>query len=188
MPVPQLKNMAQKGQKLALETNGKLTSVKAALGWNVNNDRCDLDVSAFLLGADGKVPGDDWFVFYGQDTSPDGSTVFSMAQNTDRELISVDLTKLDPRVTKIVFVLTINDALENNLNFSMVRDAYVRILGGDNNEIVSFMLDEYYPNVTSMMLGELYNHKGAWKFNAIGNGVAADLAGLCARYGVKGDD
>ena len=46
-------------------------------------------------------------------------------------------------------------------------------------------LDEYYTNVTSMMIGELYLHNGAWKFNAIGNGVAKDLAGLCGLYGVQ---
>ena len=28
-------------------------------------------LSAFLLGADGKVLGDSWFVFYGQTLSPD---------------------------------------------------------------------------------------------------------------------
>jgi tellurium resistance protein TerD len=36
-----------------------------------------------------------------------------------------------------------------------------------------------------MMIGELYLHNGAWKFNAIGNGVAKDLAGLCSLYGVQ---
>jgi tellurium resistance protein TerD len=46
-------------------------------------------------------------------------------------------------------------------------------------------MDEYYTNVTSMMIGELYLHNGAWKFNAIGNGVAKDLAGLCGLYGVQ---
>ena len=46
-------------------------------------------------------------------------------------------------------------------------------------------MDEYYSNVTSMMIGELYQHNGAWKFTAIGNGVAKDLAGLCEYYGVQ---
>ena len=47
------------------------------------------------------------------------------------------------------------------------------------------MLTDYYDNVTSMMLGEVYLHNTEWKFNAIGNGVARDLAGLCQLYGVE---
>ena len=35
------------------------------------------------------------------------------------------------------------------------------------------------------MLGEIYLHNDNWKFNANGNGVAKDLAGLCELYGVQ---
>jgi tellurium resistance protein TerD len=52
-------------------------------------------------------------------------------------------------------------------------------------EIISFKMDEYYQNVISMMIGELYLYNGIWKFHAIGNGVAKDLAGLCQLYGVS---
>lgn len=184
-PLPPLVHMVQKGQKTPLENSGKLTSIKACLGWNVKNPACDVDVSAFLLGASGKVIGDSWFVFYGQTESPDHSTVFHVEDGADRESISVDFTKLDASVARIVFVLTINEALEKNLNFGMLQDAYIRIMDSAGAELVSFKMDEYYSNVTSMMIGELYLHNGAWKFNAIGNGVAKDLAGLCEMYGVQ---
>ena len=68
----------------------------------------------------------------------------------------------------------------------MLKDAYVRIIENSTNaELVSFKMSEYYSNVTSMTIGELYLHKGIWKFNAVGNGVARDLAGLCELYGVE---
>jgi tellurium resistance protein TerD len=184
-PLPPLVHMVQKGQKTPLENSGKLTSIKACLGWNVKNPACDVDVSAFLLGSSGKVIGDSWFVFYGQTESPDHSTVFHADGGADREIISVDFTRLDPSVARIVFVLTINEAFEKNLNFGMLEDAYIRIMDPAGTELVSFKMDEYYTNVTSMMIGELYLHNGAWKFNAIGNGVAKDLAGLCSLYGVQ---
>lgn len=185
-PIPVLLNPMKKGQKLPLETSGRLSSVKVCLGWNVKRAECELDVSAFLLDSSGKVPGDDWFVFYGQTSSPDGSCIFSADGGSDREVITVDFNRLNKSISKIVFVLTINDALEKHLNFSMVKDAYIRIfdtLTGIN--IVSFKLEDYYANVTSMMIGELYIHNGAWKFNAVGSGVARDLAGLCELYGVQ---
>ena len=181
---PSLLHPVLKGQKTALSASGPLTAVQARFGWNTTDPRCDVDVSAFLLGGDGKVLGDSWFVFYGQTDSPDGSTVFHADGGTDREIISIDFGKLDPGVKKIVFVLTINDAFEHNLNFSMMKDAYIRIMDG-STELTGFQMTEYYSNVISMMIGELYLHNGAWKFNAVGNGVARDLAGLCALYGVE---
>lgn len=184
--VPHLTRTTNKGQRVPLEFSNKLTKIKACLGWNIKNPACDVDVSAFLLDSTGKVIGDNWFVFYGQTESPDHSTIFSMGNEEDREMISVDFTKIHSNVSKLVFVLTINEALEKRLNFSMVQDAYIRILDATTNtEIVSFMMDEYYENVTSMMIGELYLHNHSWKFHAIGNGVARDLAGLCEFYGVQ---
>lgn len=187
-PVPRLVNPIQKGQKIPLDPSGSPTRINACLGWDTTNAACDVDVSAFLLNNTGKVPGDNWFVFYGQEKSPDGSTAFLVCQDqdADREIVSVDFAKLDQAVTRIVFVLTINEALERHLDFSMLRDAYIRILDpSSGRELVSFRLDGYYSTVTSMMIGEIYLHKGTWKFNAIGNGVARDLAGLCALYGVQ---
>lgn len=183
-PVPPLSNKVQKGQKTLLSTTA-LNAVDACFGWNVTDARCDVDVSAFLLGADGKVIGDSWFVFYGQTLSPDQSTRFAQGGSADREMIQIDLTRLNPQVKKIVFVLTINDALQNRLHFGMLKDAYVRIMDSSGKELVSFLMTEYYSNVISMMIGELYLHNGAWKFNAVGNGVAKDLAGLCELYGVQ---
>ncbi len=187
MAMPKLNNTIRKGQKAPLENAGKLTGIEACLGWNVKNPACDVDVSAFLLSGN-KVISDDWFVFYGQPDSPDNSTSISSDGKTDRQVVTIDFTKINEKVEKIVFVLTINEALENGLNFNMVQDAYIRILKPDTkSEIVSFLMDEYYENATSMMIGEIYKHNGSWKFNAIGSGVARDLAGLCELYGVQID-
>ena len=185
MSVPPLRNPVRKGQKVPLESTKRLTRVKACMGWNVQNPVCEVDVSAFLLQNE-KVPGDDWFVFYGQDRSPDNSVQFHAEAQPDREMITLDFSRINPGVDKIVFILTINEALEKRLNFSMLADTYIRLLDANTNqELLSFQIDEYYANVTSMMIGEVYRHNGAWKFNAIGNGVSKDLAGLCQMYGVQ---
>lgn len=186
MKIPNLLHSVRKGQKVPLGMLPDINNIKICLGWNVKNPLCDVDVSAFMLNSSGKVIGDDWFVFYGQPESPDKSTIFYDDSNTDKEYITIDFSKLNSSISKIVFVLTINEAMENNLNFSMIKDAYIRIINASNNtEIVSFKMDEYYSNVISMMIGEVYIHNGNWKFNAVGNGVARDLTGLCELYGVQ---
>lgn len=182
----------KKGQKFALQgANGsQLQQIEVGLGWDLKNQACDLDASAFLLGADGRVVGDDWFVFYGQTNSPDGSVRHSGdsdgSGSGDDEVIYINLLHINPVVQKVVFVVTINEALQNNLNFSMVANAYVRVVDKTTgSEMARFSLTDYYATVTSMVVGELYRHNGAWKFNAVGDGVAKDLYGLCAMYGVN---
>lgn len=183
--VPVLLHPVSKGQKSPL-LDGNLPRALACFGWNVKNPDCDVDVSAFLLNQSGKVIGDSWFVFYGQTQSPDRSTCLTEQTKDDRQMISIDFTKLNPAVKKIVFVMTIHEAFEKRLHFDMLKDAYIRILNpSDRSELLSFRLTDYYTNVISMAIGEIYQHNGKWKFNAIGNGLARDLAGLCEFYGVQ---
>lgn len=171
-----------KGQKISLSG---LNNISVCAGWDIKDSRCDVDISAFMLDASRKIISDDWFVFYGQVTSPDNSLKLDCnGTSADDKLIDVNLSAINPNVSRIVFVSTIDEAEANNLNFSMIENAYIRVLN-NNDEIFRFMLTDYYSTVTSMMLGELYKHNNEWKFSAIGDGVKKDLAGLCKMYGVQ---
>lgn len=174
--------LVNKGQKVSL--NGA-NRINVCAGWEIKDARCDVDISAFMLDASRKIISDEWFVFYGQTNSPDNSLQLNCngTQNDDK-CISANLAMVNNNVSRIVFVLTIDEAESQRLNFSMIDKAYIRILDG-NNEIIRFMLHDYYDTVTAMMLGELYRHNGEWKFSAIGDGVKKDLGGLCEMYGVQ---
>ena len=156
--------------KLSSPNNGRLDLIEVGLGWDLgpNGQGYDLDVEAFLLGENGKVLGDEWFVFYNQNVSPDGSVVCGIDNTSgagfgDDESIRIQLSKVHPNVAKIVFIV---DKITNQ-------------------ELIRFNLTEYYATVCSMVVGELYKHNGEWKFNAVGNGTAQDLTGLCMSYGVN---
>lgn len=183
--LPALSKRVSKGQKVPLTFSSN--KIRVNFGWNVNNSACDVDVSAFLLAGNGKVVGDDFFVFYGQESSPERSVLFKNVEEANvLQIFDIDTSILNPAVQKIVFVMTINDAIEKALNFGMLKDAYIQIVDPVTNaEVASFLVEEYYNNINSMMMGEVYLHNGAWKFNAIGNGVNKDLAGLCEFYGVQ---
>lgn len=174
--------LANKGQKISL--NGA-TRINICAGWEIKDIRCDVDISAFMLDASRKIISDEWFVFYGQTNSPDNSLQLNCnGTPNDDKCISANLAMVNNNVSRIVFVLTIDEAESQRLNFSMIDKAYIRILDG-NNEIIRFMLHDYYDTVTAMMLGELYRHNGEWKFSAIGDGVKKNLGGLCEMYGVQ---
>lgn len=74
----------QKGQKVNLTKQGSiLDEISVGLGWDVKEYGgipYDLDASAFLLGVDGKVIGNEWFVFYNQPNTPDGNVSHSERQ------------------------------------------------------------------------------------------------------------
>ncbi len=181
---PAFTNPVKKGQKTTLAAPTSILDIR--LGLNTKNPECDVDVSAFLVGKDGKVLDDSWFVFYGQPSSPDGSTTFTVLSNeTDRQKIVIDTAKLSSEIDKLIFVLSINEAAQKGLNFSMVCDAYLRILDANGNEICSYEMEDYYDNVVSMVIGEIYRHNADLKFNPVGNGMSKDLGGLCELYGVS---
>ncbi len=176
----------QKGQKINLSAiSPNIKNIKIKLGWQTN---CSIDINAeaFLINSQDKIVGDDWFVFYNQDISPDGSVKLKPRNNPKEEIFEIFLSKLNTLVNKIVFVLTINEALEKRQNFSQVANAYIEIKDTQTNtELVRFDLTDYYSNVVSMMVGEIYKKNNQWRFNAIGNGIGDDLLGLCKFYGVE---
>lgn len=175
-------SLLKKGQKILIPD---VTSLQVCAGWDVKRSDVDIDISAFMLGASHNVLSDDWFVFYNKPNSPDGSMILDVTGNqTDDRVIAIQLQRIHQNVQRIVFVLTIDEAMNRSQNFSMVEHAYIRLLSG-KQEFYRFELTEYYTTVTSMMLGELYRYNGKWKFNPIGDGVKKDLEGLCTMYGVR---
>jgi stress response protein SCP2 len=185
----------KKGQKVSLtKMNSSLDNILVGLGWDVAQNSAvphDLDVEVFMLGQNGQIIGDDWFVFYNKLVSPDGSVKHSGDNKTgagtgDDEIINVQLSRVNPQVARLMFVVTINEAMERNHNFGQISNAYIRIVDqGTNQEMVRYNLTEYYQNVISMMVGEVYKHNNEWKFNPVGDGTGDDLMGLCRRYGVN---
>ena len=178
-----------KGQRANVESN----SFNVGLGWDVHSSsgkEADLDVTAFMLDESGKLISDDFLVFYNQLKSADGAVIHSGDNRTgegegDDESINVNITKLDPRVQQIVFVVTIHEGDSNNQNFGQVRNSYIRIVDeGSKQEIMIYELDEDYSVETSIEFGRLYKRSGDWKFEAMGTGYTKELDFFVSKYGV----
>ena len=101
----------------------------------------------------------------------------------DDETVTVDLSKVDPRVQEIVFTVTIHEAEERRQNFGQVHNSYIRIYNALNNEeIAKYDLDEDFSIETAVEFGRLYKRNGAWKFEAIGTGMKGGLAEYLNKY------
>ena len=171
-----------------------LSAVLIGLGWDVRTTTgadYDLDASALLLNASGRVASDQHFVFYNNLRSPDGSVEHTGDNLTgegegDDEVIKVNLAGVPADVHKIVFPVSIYEAESRQQSFGQVRNAFIRVVNQANSqEIARYDLSEDASTETAMVFGELYRHSGEWKFRAVGQGYASGLAGIASDFGVN---
>lgn len=181
----------EKGQRISMDKG--LTLVGVGLGWDPNEGTgydFDLDASAFMLGESGRIPTDEYFVFYNNPKSPDGSVESTGDDLTggnsdggDDKTINVDLSKVDPKIQEIVFTATIYKAEERRQNFGQVRNSYIRIYDAKTNaEIARYDLDEDFSIETAVEFGRLYRRGDEWKFEAMGIGNKGGLQSLVNKY------
>jgi tellurium resistance protein TerD len=171
-----------------------LTAVVVGLGWDARTTTgadFDLDASALLVDAAGRVLSDQHFVFFNNLTSPDGSVEHTGDNLTgegegDDEAIKVDLARVPAEVDKIVFTVSIYDAESRRQSFGQVRNAYIRVVNqADNVEITRYDLSEDASTETAMIFGEVYRNAAEWKFRAVGQGYESGLAGIARDFGVN---
>jgi tellurium resistance protein TerD len=171
-----------------------LTAVVVGLGWDVRTTTgtdFDLDASAIMVDANGKVVSDGHFVFFNNLKSPDGS-VEHLGDNLtgegegDDEQVKVQLSTVPAEVDKIVFPVSIYDGNNRGQSFGQVRNAFIRIVNqADNAELTRYDLTEDASTETAMVFGELYRNGAEWKFRAVGQGYAAGLTGIAKDFGVN---
>ncbi|MDR5736218.1 TerD family protein [Caballeronia sp. LZ025] len=184
-----------KGGNVSLsKTAPSLTRILVGLGWEAratDGEDYDLDASAFMVGENGKVRGDEDFIFYNQLSSRCGSVEHTGDNRTgagegDDEALKIDLTLVPSHVKRVVVCVTIDDAEARRQNFGQVSGAFMRIVNLDNDvEIARFDLSEDYSTETAMIFGEVYRHNDEWKFKAVGQGYAGGLESLCGQFGVQ---
>lgn len=185
----------QKGGNVNLSKEApSLKNLKVGLGWDprsTDGTAFDLDGSAFLLKADGKVRSDADFIFYNNLKSADGS-IAHLGDNTtgagdgDDEQLTINLAGVPADIDRVVVAVTIHDAEARRQNFGQVGKAYIRVLNADGDkEIARFDLSEDGSTETAMIFGEVYRAGSEWKFKAVGQGFAGGLGPLARSYGIN---
>jgi len=177
-----------KGQRIEIG----LAKVGVGLGWDPNEGTgfdFDLDASAFMLGANKKIPQEEFFVFYNNQKSADrsvessGDDLTGGSSDGDDETLTVDLTKVDPRIQEIIFTVTIHEYEARRQNFGQVRNSFIRIYNaGNNQEIAKYELDEDFSVETAIEFGRLYKKNAEWKFEAMGIGYKGGLEYFVKKY------
>jgi stress response protein SCP2 len=167
-----------------------LKKMAIALGWQVTEagQSYEIDVSAFMLGADGKTPNDKYLIFYNNLQSCDGSVLQSIPETNNRgqenkTIYGVILDKINPEIEEITFAVTIHEAQKIKGNFSNIKNAFIKISNLDTgSELVRYELKENFSQETAVELGRLYKKNGEWRFQAVGQGYHARLQSFVDKY------
>ncbi|TLQ46187.1 TerD family protein [Streptomyces marianii] len=165
------------------------TSVRAVLRWTPGAGVPDVDASALLLGADGRVRADEDFVFYNQPRHPSGFVRLLPKKRTAEGLtdtVQADVGSLDASVDQVVLA-----ASSDGGTFSGVQDLRIMLYdaavpGGE--PLAVFDVRAETGEETAVICGELYRRGDGWKFRAVGQGYPTGLIGLATAFGISVDD
>ncbi|MFD7321168.1 TerD family protein [Streptomyces sp. NPDC059875] len=124
-----------------------------------------VDVSALLLGADGRVRGDADMVFHGQPLHPSGAVRHESAA------LVLALGEVEAEVERIVIAGSADGGVLTAVAPDRAAVASATVPGTGDVSAVAF--------------GEFLRESGGWKFGGIGKGYASGLAGLVTEYGVE---
>ncbi|MEG4350561.1 TerD family protein [Microcoleus sp. LAD1_D3] len=183
-----------KGERFNLsKETPDFSKIAIALGWQVSQtaQNCDIDASVFMLAADGRIPDENYFVFYNNLTSPDGAVRHSGDSATgqidgDDETVYVDLSKINSAIQEIVFIVTLHEGQEKNQSFSQVTNAFIRLYNRETlSELVRYNLNQIFSQETALEFGRLYKKNGEWRFQAVGQGYNAGLQSFVDKYYVE---
>ncbi|MEU5806586.1 VWA domain-containing protein [Streptomyces sp. NPDC047718] len=150
--------------------NAALTTAPVAVAVSVQG--LAADVSALLLGADGKVRSDDDLVFYNH-PSQDGVSV-------DGSTVTADLARVPAGVERVA-VMASADPLQPGAVFTR---APLLLITQPESPTLSFTAPDFTCGETVVVLAELYRRAAGWKVRAVGQGYASGLAGVATDYGV----
>ncbi|MFJ7056449.1 TerD family protein [Streptomyces microflavus] len=164
-------------------------AVRAVLRWTPGTDVPDVDASALLLGALGRVRSDEDFVFYNQPRHPSGLVrrlpKRSVAEGLT-DTIEADLGALDASVDQVVIA-----ASSDGDAFQQVPDLRILLFDAalaDGEPLAVFDVRPETGEETAIICGELYRRGEGWKFRAVGQGYPTGLIGLATAFGISVDD
>ncbi|PPS85484.1 TerD family protein [Streptomyces sp. MH60] len=158
-------------------------TLQVAVTWRQGVHVPDVDVSALLLDAAGRVRSDADLVFYNQPAHPSGAVRHlgkgQGADGTGADWLWLDLAAVEPGMERVVVAASTDAG-----TFGQVPFLDVRVALPDGQQVASFTIGDASTE-TAFLFGEFYRRNGGWKFRAVGQGYASGLAGLATDFGIS---
>ncbi|MEV8065734.1 TerD family protein [Streptomyces sp. NPDC085995] len=162
------------------------TALRVEVGRRSGPGVPDVDASALLLAAGGKVRSDADFVFYNQPAHASGSVRYEGKRESGgraTDTLVVDLARVEADVDRVVLAASADGGA-----FGQVPDLYIEVRDAARDTVAARFDSAGASVETAFVLGEFYRRQGAWKFRAVGQGYSSGLEGLATDYGITVDE
>ena len=171
----------QPGQNFSITKHSPApAAVEILLSWEPATTPLTLDSSAFALAAQGKVRGDEDFIFYNQPALPGGG----IQRAGDGRAFTVTFAQLPAAIERIVIALTIDQGQRRGQSFGQLSQVRAEVRDAQSKApLATFPLATRMMPETALIVGEFYQRNSEWKFRAVGQGFVGGLAPLARQYG-----
>ena len=166
-----------KGQKAKLTSLTPQTTLEVGVQLTFATPQ-SVTISCFGLDIDDQLLDQQYFIFYNQPSSPDGSLRLLGAQSGDEQRFRVDLAALPQQIRKLAF----SASLDNKGTMAQVKQGYLRLLANGKEVVRYAFTGADFTQEKAIILGQLYL-KGVWRFGAVGQGFTGGLDALLHHFG-----
>lgn len=160
----------QSGQNIPLSSSSITLNLRYPVrpGFNGEPDTC-----VFMLNAQGKVSGDNDFIFFNNLSSPEGAV--KLIPGMQQSSVNIELNRVSTAVQKIALTLVIDgsDTITGLAQLTLQAPG-----------IASFDPETAGRSEKAIIVAEVYRHNGNWKLRALGQGFNGGLEPLAISYGV----
>lgn len=187
-------NLKKGGSVNLRKSSPNLDRIRVGLGWDENPVKkgygYDLDAIAIMVNSKERVPSNEYFIFFGNLSSPEGAVIHTGDNKVgdtegDDEEIKVVLSKIPHHIERVKFAVTIYDAGVRGQNFGQISNAYIRVVDeATGNVLVKYDLTDEYTFSKAVVIAELIRNGETWEFTALGEGLDCEIEGICDKFGV----
>ncbi|MGW8764154.1 restriction endonuclease [Streptomyces sp. NPDC055815] len=144
-----------------------------------------LDVCA-LVCAGNRVLGDEWFVFFNNPATPDGSVAMVAAAPGDRAAVRVGFDALPARADRLVLVAAVDPEVNPDADLGGFTEAGIRLRDDAGAELDRLEVSDGRPGETALVLGSFRRRAGGdWDFVLGGKGYRGGLEELVGDFGIE---
>ncbi|MFF8380787.1 restriction endonuclease [Streptomyces sp. NPDC015661] len=144
-----------------------------------------LDVCA-LVCAGNRVLGDEWFVFFNNPATPDGSVAVVAAAPGDRAAVRVGFDALPARADRLVLVAAVDPEVNPEADLGGFTEAGIRLRDDAGAELDRLEVSDGRPGETALVLGSFRRRAGGdWDFVLGGKGYRGGLEELVGDFGIE---
>ncbi|MEK7433805.1 MAG: VWA domain-containing protein [Cyanobacteriota bacterium] len=173
-----------KGQKILISNEITSNKLFVCFNWDDSNARgYDIDLSIIMLSTTGKLENEDNFIFYNNPSTPNQSVkIHSSSFDGYKKASEVNLDKIANDITRIMFLITIDNGDTNNQRFENVKNLKASLCNENKTSVIEYKI-EGLTKETAIIAVEIYKHNNEWKYQSTGSGFNAGLDAILAQYG-----